>query len=188
MDFTDRIHRLRNRFRISGRTWRLPGRLEAWATERRASRRVRGVFLLFTSLVLGAWAYNEASSDALKSWERSHPPGLRVWEHALGSRSLVTPPKKSKVSQAQRTLPARLEQEGTAWISGDGGWVALFGAPDANPPFRLYCRTCEIAPPSWNPAGRGWDAFEKVLTKLDQTTKPKASRPVPASDPREIRY
>jgi hypothetical protein len=191
MDFTDRFHRVRNRFRLQGRAWRLPALFEAWAARRpneRATRRLKGVFLLFTSLILGAWVYNEASSDARTSWERAHPPGLRVWEHALGSRAVLPPPKNSKVSQAQRSLPARLEQEGTAWISGDGGWVALFGAPEANPPFRLYCRTCETPPASWDPAGRGWDAFERVLTRLDQTTKPAVKRPAAPADPREIRY
>src|SRR6185503_14862077 len=110
MDLSDRLHRLRDRLRLQSRAWQLPRKLEAWApSSDRSRRRLKGVFLLFTSLVLGMWAYDEASSDALKSWERAHPPGLRVWEHALGSRALVAPPRRSKVTQAQRSLPARLE-------------------------------------------------------------------------------
>jgi hypothetical protein len=149
--------------------------------------------LLLTSLVLGAWAYDEASSDAMKSWERRHPPGTKVWEHALGSRSLGAPGRRSRGAQAARILPVRLEPEGTAWISGDGGWVAVFSAPEVDPPYRIYCRDCDTAPASWDPAGRGWDALERVLARIDQTAKPpvasrRLQKPQNRQDPREILY
>jgi hypothetical protein len=139
------------------------------------------------SLVLGFWAYDQAAADALHAWELRHPPGLPVWQHALGARALVPAGAGSKLSQASRTLPARLEQEGTAWISEDSTWVAVFGPPDSAQPVHFFCKTCDHAPLAWSPAGRSWPGFERVLARVDAL--PKISvRKIVAHDPREIRY
>jgi hypothetical protein len=163
---------------------------QGWTSDNEVRRRLTGLLFLLLSIGLGAWAYDEAKSDALRSWEKSHPPSAKVWEHALGSKALTVPGKKSRVSQAARSLPARLEEEGTAWISGDKNWVAVFNAPEADPPYRLFCRNCDLAPPSWDPAGHGWRAFERILSELDTavTSSPVRKRISEPSDPREIRY
>jgi hypothetical protein len=192
MDLARGISRLRDLVRIPHGTKALPhgARLRASLASPCARRRLAGVALIAFSVLLGAWAYDGAAMHALSSWQRSHPPTLRIWEYALGSRGLRRPPEKSRALQASRSLPARLEPEGTAWISGDRNWVAVFGPPTADAPFELFCRACEKSVPGWDSPGSGWEGFETVLALLERMPRGPGpvTRRLAVGDGRQILY
>ncbi len=187
MDLAHRVRELRVRLRLPLRARTLPIGARLGPAAR---RRLGGIALISFSLTLGAWAFDGARLQALASWERDHPPSQRIWEHALASRGLRPAPEKSRANQASRSLPARLEIEGTAWVSSDRNWVAVFGPPTAEAPFALYCRDCGKPVLGWDSPGGSWGGFETALAWLE--SKPNAPQPHRSKrtegDSREILY
>src|SRR5689334_19788540 len=104
MDLAHRFSRVRNFVRLPKGVRSLPKFAELRLTPV-WRRRLTGTLLLVSSLALGAWAYDEASKDAVVSWERRHPPTFAIWQHALGSRDFRRAPNDSKAGQASRSLP-----------------------------------------------------------------------------------
>ena len=194
---------LRNRFdpirfceRLSERIRALPrsSRTGALAHSlRRHSRRLLGVLLLFLSGVLGIWAQDLASAQALNGWLRSHPPSLKVWQSALTASGFHAVLEQKLLGRASHSLPSLVDAEGTAWATQDLNWVALYSRQDDGSSHSLFCYDCTQNPAPWVPVGIGWAAFDPLMAAIQAaaaTRKPvtPVRTAVRARDPREIVY
>lgn len=166
-----------------GRVWigeRISGRVPKIPAKHR--RLIAGAAALVLALTLAIWAHDASREEALRDWERSHPPSPAIWQHALESHGYHGLSDAGAVQRASRKLPMNIDSENAVWMSPDSEWVAVF-----SPAQQIYCLDCRARPPeSWDFVGAGWSAFDPTLSRLKPPRKP-AARPIPR-DPRQILY
>lgn len=127
------------------------------------------------SLLLGAWASDQARTSAKLAFEQEHPPTQLQWIELLSSRGY--------------RIHAGVAPEGTAlssaevWIDFSHGEVRIadwvFRArrreriPEETPPIRSL--------------GWGWEAFRQISVLVPELTRPN-KLPVPPRDPLRLEY
>lgn len=168
-------------------------------------RRVRGALLVILSIVLASFAHEVARTEALESWIHENAPSSRIWRHALGAQSFQAVKSPNLMHRVLRSLPTTLDAVGSVWISQDSSWVVVFGgSEDKGSDIPLIYTRAELTPRGelrdrtnpvkhWSPAGRGWEAFDQVLERVEKMRAPPVFRPKKARvrtyiDPRAIIY
>jgi hypothetical protein len=195
MDILDRMRSARVVQGVSARVRALPRQLErapAAAFVIRERSRFAGIALLVASICFGLWARDLARAESLSAWLSEHPPSDSVWRHALESRGYALLEEEAAYRRAARTLPSLSDDASTVWISPDALWIAVYRRGEDRIDATLYCLRCKEAPSGWQPAGRGWEAFEPVLELADaarsRLPKPVVQRKREWIDPMELRY
>lgn len=163
----------------------------------RASPLVRGAIWLVGSALLGGMASEVSRREALSDWLRSHAPPRATWERALASHGWKQVSSPEILHRVLRSLPSRLDEPATVWLTRDTKWIALFESVEVDPvafgrpgaPEKP--KATELAG-AWEPLGRGWPAFESLLERMaaarpEITRKTGRERPR-NRDPREIVY
>jgi len=191
------LHRVRSW--VSGRVPSIPRRtfekLRAsipWKTGKYKTRFLSGAFFLL-ALVLGVWANGIAEMEAISKWERNHLPSERIFKFALGSRGMHQVQDLNQLQKVMRSVPSRLDEMGSIWISTDANWAAYYSSPDQALQAQIYCLRCSNRPEKWKPLGIGWRGLEDALDEIDKNTllsKPLAQKKkgrLPR-DPRELIY
>lgn len=194
MDIAHRLHRLEFFESLSARVRSLSRRLGQGSLAKRLiplRRRAGGVMLLVFALASGIWARDAALAEATRSWLEAHPPSERIWRHALESRGYRPASEARLAHKAARTLPSLAEVRDAIWMTEDANWIALFVPAEDRLDPMFYCFSCAQAPAGWVPRGRGWEAFDPVLERMDDAAsrrKPAARPRAEAMDPYELRY
>jgi len=161
-----------------------------------ASQWIKPILWIGLSLILGIKANALSADGAKQEWEARHRPSEAVWKYALervGCHSVVEPKRQALLI---RSLPSRIEEPSNGWITAEDSHIAFWG--DETPPTlkTFECRphlgnaggkTGGI-PSGWQPIGRTWEAFEKVVGRLEASAKVVIHHSAIVGDPREIRY
>ena len=159
----------------------------------RFRRKLIGITLVLAAAALAFWAQNLARVSAIRDWERTHGPGEKVWNSALGARGFAPVRDPRLLQKDSRKLPMRLDSEGSIWISPDSEWITIFSNPDQTLPIAIYCWDCAHPPSDWESLGDGWEAFDSALQRIDRVLGGRqkeilSKKSVKIIDPREILY
>jgi hypothetical protein len=156
-----------------------------------------GVASMVSSLFLGYWANQLSETAAIEKWEKAYLPSREVVHFALGSRNLKQPKDQRQIQRILRSLPQRLDDGGSFWISQDSNWVTYYATSEEQTDPQIHCLNCSPSaiPNSsfnlWQPAGLGWRGLEKILEKIDLKIKntPRTTQKNRFfRDPRELVY
>lgn len=135
--------------------------------------------LLMLSLILGHCAHSTSRSGAIAEWERDFRPSSQVVSYALsglGLRPAHPVQDQKQFARAFRSLPTRLDEEGSFWMSDDSQWVAYFSpTEDQSDPHLYYDPSAVPAKstqgpkslPHWQPMGYGWRGMQQVIKLLE---------------------
>lgn len=181
--------------RVSGGVRALPQSSPSRSNWRQIARHkaAQAVALLSLSAMLAFWAHRLTLAEAILAWKRDHPPDCGIWSHALQSRGYRQVEDILKIHRALRTLPLTLDHEGSAWISDNRAWIALFcgNSEDGSPEVFAAKARLPKPPDGWTPAGSSWDGLEEIL-RLTETRPlpppPRGNQPGNQIDPRSIQY
>lgn len=148
--------------------------------------------LLFLSLWIGHSANQLSENKAIENWEKSHLPPQKIVQFSFQSYGWKEIKDPKKIQKIIRTLPAALDENGSFWVSSPLDWIIFFSDHKNLETIEVYCHTCQNTPQSWSFYGKGWRAFEGIISKMDQVArsfKPAVvKKPIQKADPRAWTY
>jgi hypothetical protein len=183
---------------LLARDWGLPFRSLRSDTR----RRLLGLTYVSVSVILGLWAHELSSSDALWRWRHQHSPSPGVWRHALESAGFQPVRSPDRIHRVMRSMPSLSDGAGSVWVDPEFCRWVIFGPLEQIQATQVYfCPSLTernvgaLPAPAWMPLGSGWQALEVGLTEIE-ARRPGWVRPVlarkprttEARDPRELRY
>src|SRR5206468_1287548 len=95
-------------------------RVSALQTASRAKGGIAlGIFLVLFSSYLGNWAQKGAFLEAIRQWEKLHPPHERTIGLSLGTRGWRQLQDPRLIQWVVRQLPVHTDEAHTFWITSE---------------------------------------------------------------------
>jgi hypothetical protein len=151
---------------------------------------LRGIGLLFLSILLSWVSFNLTESQSVKAFLNSQWPKEKIWTQTLSSHGFVKRGQLGEYTELLESHPNAYSNESKIWISQDACVIYL-----SKSPYRSGAElwTCELDPKSrsWANLGSGLRGFEKLLDFFENSPKKSVrehSKTPKRIDPKEFHY
>ncbi len=155
---------------------------------------ILGFLLLVAAGLLGVYAHEEAYSEALLTWQKTHHPSLETWKGSLLTRGFEKIENASILGKIAHRLPATFDGAASTWTAPDFKWIVVFPEEEAKNPVTVFrFQGYELLPENWEPQGASWVDFDRVVGEIDKRraawdSLPKKKPKEVYRDPRAIEY